>query len=534
MVEREDALESRRKMEAAKYSDTLSSIYYNIINELKDAVSENDFRIVVFVDDLDRCLPEKAVELLESIKLFLDIEGYLFIIGVAKDVVARGINYRYRHLEAGSNSDGKEPVISPEDYLEKMIQLPIELPLIEPGKKRGYIESLIGETSGYKEHAELIELGVGDNPRALKRFVNLLAFTTRHADNIKHSIMDDKNESEKHKTDIQIYFNPVLYIKWAIIVFGYQLIYNRIKGYRELLIKLQNSAKKASSEKTAGDKEEMDIPSGLIKVLSYGDLQAKEMFFPNNKWIIDMFVYLARATEIVRKDKRAAEGIGRHYNPGDMRPIPKGEFLYGDDKKKLTIDYDYEIDVFPVTNAQYREFIIKGGHRIPFAEENWAKPYNWIENDKLFPEGKADHPVVLVSHEDADTYCKWLADEKSDGYHYRLPTEEEWEKAARGEDGRRYPWGDVFDKERCNTEESGHKGTTEVTTYPDGSSPYDVHDMVGNVWEWTSSDYGKKVKVLRGGSWYFNQNFARCAYRYWFDPDYRAAYIGFRCVRTKK
>ncbi len=134
MVEREQALEKRRLDEAANYSRKLDAVYYNIIKELKDAVDEKMFRIAVFIDDLDRCLPEKAVELLESIKLFLDIEGYLFVLGVAKDVVEKGISYRYRHLDSANDPEGKSKAVSPEDYLEKMIQLPLELPPIEAGK----------------------------------------------------------------------------------------------------------------------------------------------------------------------------------------------------------------------------------------------------------------------------------------------------------------------------------------------------------------------------------------------------------------
>ncbi len=185
MADREETLKQRRIQAAAGYAETLSSVYYDIINELKAAVSESDFRIVVFIDDLDRCLPEKAVELLEAIKLFLDIEGYLFVLGVDKKVVKKGIAYHYKHFKQSSGKDDDEIVISSEDYLEKMIQLPIDLPPIEPGHKRKYIESLLGKSGPYAAYAELIERGVGDNPRSLKRFINLLAFTGRLADTIK-------------------------------------------------------------------------------------------------------------------------------------------------------------------------------------------------------------------------------------------------------------------------------------------------------------------------------------------------------------
>ncbi|MFQ5330377.1 MAG: P-loop NTPase fold protein [Thermodesulfobacteriota bacterium] len=174
---REEDLAARRVEEAKKLSDKLSYTYYDIVDELKSAVDEKQFRIVVFVDDLDRCLPDKAVELLEAIKLFLDIEGYLFLLGVDREVVKKGISYHYRFFEHREEKEEEGLIISPEDYLDKMIQLPLELPAIEPGRKRRFIESLMDNAEGFTEHADIIETGVGENPRTLKRFINLLAFT---------------------------------------------------------------------------------------------------------------------------------------------------------------------------------------------------------------------------------------------------------------------------------------------------------------------------------------------------------------------
>jgi len=529
-VSREEAIEQKQLTVAEK----LSSVYYDVVTELKSAVVEKDFRIAIFVDDLDRCLPEKAVELLESMKLFLDLEGYLFVIGVDKGVVTKGISYHYRFFESDKGESDETRVISPDDYLDKMIQLPIKLPDIEPGRKQGFIKSLLGESDDFKEHSDIIETGVGDNPRTLKRFVNLLVFTVRLAETIKENILLDKvepNESEDHKELLRKYFIPILYVKWAIIVFRYPRIHREIRGNRGRLIELQKAALgqevEDEAEEETLDKGTLQVYDRLKKVLAKGEQ------FPDDVWLLDRFVHLTEPTVISEREIEVSTGYRQTFSPSEMVRIPMGKFLYGEDKVEKPIEYNYYIDVFLVTNKQYKEFLDDNKEwRVPFQKKDWAEPYNWDEDTRSYPEGKSDYPVVLVSYEDAEQFCKWRS--KKEGKEYRLPSEEEWEKAARGTDGRQYPWGNEFDKNNCNTEESGIGETTEVDRFSNGTCPFGCYDMAGNVWEWTSSwiDTREEEMVLRGGSWYGNQNFARCALRLRNYPSERNDRIGFRCART--
>jgi formylglycine-generating enzyme required for sulfatase activity len=224
--------------------------------------------------------------------------------------------------------------------------------------------------------------------------------------------------------------------------------------------------------------------------------------------------------------------------------IPAGEFLMGSDPEKdkdardneqpqhkLYLP-DYTMAKTPVTNAQYAAFVKAAGHEPP---EHWkgGKP----------PQGKEDHPVVNVTWYDAMAYCKWLAE--ATGKPYRLPSEAEWEKAARGTDGRIYPWGNEWDAKRCNTGEGGKVDTTPVGSYPQGASPYGLLDMAGNVWELTlslhrpypyQSDDGREdlsaqgSRVLRGGSWYYSRGYARVSYRNLSVPGHFFSDVGFRVV----
>ena len=237
----------------------------------------------------------------------------------------------------------------------------------------------------------------------------------------------------------------------------------------------------------------------------------------------------------------------------EMILIPAGEFLMGSDPRKdkdasgdeqpqhrLYLP-DYTMARTPITQAQYAAFVQATGRRAPNMDADWVQPYNWSGTTP--PGGKEDHPVVLVSWHDAVAYCHWLAE--ATGKPYRLPTEAEWEKAARGTDGLIYPWGNEWDPQRCNFGEGGSGGTTAVGTYPRGASPYELLDMAGNVWEWCSSlhrgypyraDDGREdsgasgSRVVRGGSFLFHRYGARCAVRLSYNPDNRDYNLGFRVV----
>jgi formylglycine-generating enzyme required for sulfatase activity len=170
-----------------------------------------------------------------------------------------------------------------------------------------------------------------------------------------------------------------------------------------------------------------------------------------------------------------------------------------------------------------------------------AHPPPRVWKGRTYPERLGRHPVADVSWHDARAYCEWLS--QKTGRPYRLPTEAEWEKAARGTDGRVYPWGDEFDTVKCNSDEDHILGTTPVGQYsPGGDSPYGAADMVGNVWEWCSTLERKYPyrpddredldaegeRVLRGGSFYQDRSVVRCAYRISHYPDLRLDHFGFR------
>ncbi len=317
-----------------------------------------------------------------------------------------------------------------------------------------------------------------------------------------------------------------------------------------------------------------------------------------------------------RERARAGRALGLLGDPRDLDvfvEVPAGEFWMGSETKaafdnekpvhRLHLE-TFHIACYPVTNAQYARFVDAGGYdeRRYWTEAGWAwrqgdfgqKPedyedewWKWITDRQHFdrPEFWDDprwnvpnHPVVGITWHEAVAYCRWLTERlqvaggklqvwrngqletlklESGTFEARLPTEAEWEKAARGgRDRREYPWGDTFDAARLNLKVGDEpvEATSAVGIFPQGASPYGVLDMSGNVWEWTSSLWGRKFRtpeygypyqaadgredlgaegnrVLRGGSWAVNyERYARCAYRFNDPPASFYDFFGFRVI----
>ncbi|MHC4182267.1 MAG: formylglycine-generating enzyme family protein [Planctomycetota bacterium] len=286
--------------------------------------------------------------------------------------------------------------------------------------------------------------------------------------------------------------------------------------------------------------------------------------------------------------------------PEGMVLIPEGLFLMGSTKqdidKLLELDRNIEavrldneipqrevslstylIDKYPVTNAEYKKFIESDGYgqKVFWSDAGWqyvsqSHPLENGDADNILS-GEGDCPAVNVSWYEAEAFAKWAGK--------RLPTEAEWEKAARGTDGRIYPWGNTFEKTNLNCSEVKNEKPTPVTKYPQGQSAYGCFDMAGNVWEWTADWYDSQYysnapekdpqgpkdaevdpyygqpeevgisiydlgpsawsktlsgcKVLRGGSWSgAGVVHVRCTNRDYDEPVYKNDTIGFRCAKS--
>jgi formylglycine-generating enzyme required for sulfatase activity len=358
---------------------------------------------------------------------------------------------------------------------------------------------------------------------------------------------------------------------------GYERLLKALRFRAESLGAMDTSAFDASVSSSApAASSSVSNVSGGVNIA--GDAQVGSDLVGRDK-VIQATTYIEHATIIQSAPSPASETArsGDEVSASNVQTwggvefvrIPAGKFLMGStednplasDAEKprhfVELPYDYWLARYPVTNEQFARFVEAAARKIEL-DKNWSN--------------KAHHPVVNVTWREALDYCNWLQtaigrDLPAAAGRVRLPTEAEWEKAARGglspvadgedtEGAREWPWGNEFDKSRCNSEEGGKKGTTPVGAYsPQGDSPYGVADLAGNVWEWTVSLWGLDLfrpqyrypyqpqdgrekldapglvyRVVRGGAFNSRSSSVRAAYRYWFDPRARNDGVGFRVV----
>jgi len=274
---------------------------------------------------------------------------------------------------------------------------------------------------------------------------------------------------------------------------------------------------------------------------------------------------LAAVASIAASDARGAA------NPPipELISVPAGSFIVGSDREEREAAYlldeaayghsrtrkskwyenepqrakrwldAFEITRTPITNAQYAAFIAATGRAAPDVDAKTWRGYGLIHPyDRMrrhawaqgkVPLGRADHPVVLVSHGDARAYARWLSEVT--GRDWRLPKEIEWEKAARGPEGTRFPWGDDWQPDLLNSHDRGPFDTMAVASFPEGASPYGLLDASGQVFEWTATASGPARFIVKGGSWDDSGcGICRPAARHSRPANLKHILIGFRLI----
>ncbi len=557
----EDLAKAFRREEIEIYRRQLTLLeefQHGFASIVKEYVDDRNGLLVVFVDDLDRCLPERALEIFEAIKLFLDVRGCVFFLAADHERIEAVVRERYGAQQQGSG----------QSYLEKLVQLPFYLPPLEVAQLQRYVGELAPDLP--REVRQVFAVGLSPNPRMLKRTLNIFRLLQQLA--IRRAARGTMGEIE-----------PVLLAKIVVIQARHRDLYHDLLDYpnliQELEIQATHSGEIAPFSLATGEEvtplalkyterralmqmlrvRPYFAPLSLAQIRAYLHLtlptgleSSSETSEQQRLWQDLLSADLTRVraavglvqqrheeeryaaalsllltgerTASLRERLSAAWALGYLGDPRDFSEtvaIPGGEFRYGEAQHLMYVG-GYRIGRYLVTNAAYARFLEAHPQiPVPYVNADWAYPYNWDPDRRTYPEGKANFPVTLITYEEAEAYCRWVGG--------RLPTEEEWERAARGDDGRTFPWGEAAEAQRANVRETGLGSITPVGCFLEGTSPYGLFDAAGNVWEWTSSDFNAQTKVIRGGAWNFGLESARTFVRERSQPGFRG-HIGFRVL----
>ncbi|MFZ5904541.1 MAG: P-loop NTPase fold protein [Chloroflexota bacterium] len=464
-------------------------------------INEREGALVVFIDDLDRCLPEKVVQVLEAVKLFLDKDGCVFVLGADTDIVQEAVVKHYDDAGVKGENVG--------DYTEKLIQLRFTLPPIPEEDMNAYVKGQV-EDKALVEHWKIITYGAEANPRKVKTFLNDLRLRWAMWQNTGQAGSVDFDD----------------FVRWEVLMRAAPKFRARVYNITDAQLRyglVQNAFTMAGGDENAAASFKDDVNSQMREILKT-ILEYKERFTMD---VVSRLMYVVappvietpkveekapvETEEALPKEARvevlhekALRGEGAVPRVGietwadvPFMPVPAGKFLMGsrkdnkrafdDEKEQHTVEIaqNYWIGQFPITNAQFARFIEATKYQtLAEKEGGWTgskyeKGYDWRHplGPKDSFEKKLDHPVVQINWHEALAFCEWLDQIKDvnlpKGYTFRLPTEAEWEKAARGEYGNEWPWGNDFDQNKCNSSEGGKGGTTPVGAYsPAGDSPY--------------------------------------------------------------
>jgi len=525
--------------------------------------------LVVFIDDLDRCLPAKAVQVLEAIKLFLDKPGCVFVLGADTEVVRQAVESHYQNAKVTGQRA--------EDYLEKVLQLRFNLPPVadtvmqEFLKTHKVVDEMLAEWRPLLAAAEV-------NPRRVKAVLNDIALQwcmlvnseqaqgVQRADFIRWSALlraAPQNFRERvfdiDDLDLRLKFVQDA-LRWGSGE-GDETLERTFQEYEKASRRLRRVLRQIEAFSAGFNADTLNAfihlvapqPKTVTPPLDIGNGEVA----PN--WLEEMAQETTKGEQYLRVKNHPSR---RTWGGIEFVNVPAGKFLmgskednsraYNNEKPQHTVEMPaaYYIGRFPVTNAQFAVFVKASGYKTTAEEAGFGRAWdgkewkdvkgaNWQHPNgpERNIDGKQDHPVVQVSWHDAQAYCTWLNDvygaDLHRGLQFRLPSEAEWEKAARGEYGAEWSWGNKApDANRCNFN-LNIGDTTPVGNYsPQNDSPYGCADMVGNVCEWThtlfenypyapkdgrESETSPGLRILRGGSFYSNAWSTRCAFR---DANY--------------
>ncbi|MGB6327479.1 MAG: P-loop NTPase fold protein [Halarcobacter sp.] len=533
---------------------------FELLKGLEKILNEENFKIIIFIDDLDKCLAKNAVKLLESINLILDLKGLSFVIAANRDTIEDFLENRRKSKYSESNEEtGKV-------YLDKMVQLPFYIPT-NNGKISNLIDNIYSKTNTsdiLEDSIKNVILSISslDNitPRFIIRLINRIKVSSKIFMKINPNTNLDIHTIYSLfavSTTLEELYNDI----YQILVKNDSVVKYLIKTIQHETYIREDSSFYLNINKT--QKEE------LLKVLE-NDYDALRMIFSTEQgkfWLehrklrVETFEFLH--SNILEESSENKIPI---YKTDFEDTIVLIEDKDVNEKEFIKIpNQNFEMSKYVVTNKWFNEFVNSNGYLetkywLEIASKIWLMNHKinsldekyevMVEKEKNYYKKKYKQnllkenfnkdlqPVVYVTYYEAKAFCNYLTS-LDDTYTYDIPTKEQWDYVAKaGEEERSFPWGNTWNKNYCNNSSNQLHKTSEIGAFPQGNSKFGISDMVGNVWSWTSTLEKNEYNYLKGGSWNFSDSsyfkVSNNKMTFYNNPSFQYYDIGFFCVRTKK
>lgn len=541
------------------------STYFQIFELLKGVekiLKNENFRIVIFIDDLDKCLPENSIKVLESINLILDLKGLSFVLGINRDIIENHLENKYKNITSIQSEENSKM------YLDKMIQLPFYLPSYS-GKISNLIDNLYAQSSKdieLEKDIKAVILSISTlemvTPRFIVRLINRIKVSAK-------IYMKLNPKTSLSNGQILSLFSISCTLEELYKEFYTTLVKNE-KVVKYLIKTIQNET--FINEETHLYLDIDKTQKSLIINALEENYNAFRMIFSTEQgkfWLenkgyrLDTFEFLKSNTiiEAINKDENTPV-FKTNFEDNiiliDDQDIDEKEFI------KIP-NQNYEISKYVVTNKWFNEFINSNGYNeakywdnidskvwlmnnsITSLDDKYTKMVEKEKNyyKKKFKEDlrKGDfnsdlQPIVYVTYFEAQAFCNYLSLNDPE-YIYSIPSREQWDYVAKGaQENRVYPWGNAWNNNYCNNATNQLHRTSQIGMFSQGDSKFGVSDMVGNVWSWTSSLEKNEYNYLKGGSWNFSDptyfKVSDNQMTFFNNPSFQNYDIGFFCIRVKK
>lgn len=532
---------------------------FELLKGLEKILNEQNLKIVIFIDDLDKCLPKNAIKMLESINLILDLKGLSFVLAVDRNIIENFLDNRI------SSRYDKNQQYSGKIYLDKIVQLPFYLPSYN-GKILNLLENIYSKTNSSMKLEDAIKnviLSISPlkviTPRFIIRLINRIKVNSKIFIKINSDIELDTHAiysifsvsctlEELYNEMYQLLINNDDVVKYLIKIIQHETY---IKEDSNIYLNLNKTQKEQLIEILDND---------FISLRMIFSTEQGKFWLEQRKLRLETFEFLysdsiknvSRDTPIYKTDFEDTIVLieDKEVNEKEFIQIPNKEF---------------EMSKYVITNKWFNEFINADGYTETKYWSDMASKI-WLMNNKidsldqkyeimlhkeknyyqkkykqnLLKENfnKDLQPIVYITYYEAQAFCNYLSNIDEE-YTYSIPTNEQWDYVAKaGDEERLFPWGNEWNKNYCNNSSNQLHKTSQIGAFPQGNSKFGISDIVGNVWSWTSSLEKNDYNYLKGGSW----NFADPSYfkvsnnkmTFFNNPGSQYYDIGFFCIRIKK